>query len=280
MSGHLRSGFAALVLCASAATPAAANPFTDLFPSNAAPAAPAVAPAPAQEKCLLQPGKSTAADLHWVYRVEGGRKCWFQTRAGAALARKPVQPHAARQRAAAPEGKESAPRRDEAVEDARAEMQSPAPATAPQPTPSEPAVRMVQTVPVPVTEEAAQVLPADVPASPRADRLALNQPPPQQVDVEALLADAPAASDELASDAGAAPVAATSAGTSDSGGWTTPWLGALLMMLGIGVLLSALRPVRFLTPERGSRSPRPTAETVFRSAGVHAIGQRRARRAF
>ena len=112
MSGHVRFGFAALLVIAFS-TPAASNPFTDLFsPSPApepAPAAPA-APAPAADACLAQPGTSTAPGQHWVYRYDGHRKCWFQAEASTAVARKPVHRHAARQRAAAPDDTESAPR--------------------------------------------------------------------------------------------------------------------------------------------------------------------------
>lgn len=283
MSGHLRFGFAAFLLVAGFVTPAASNPFTDLFSPNAAPdaAAAAPAPAPAQEECLLQPGKSTAAGQRWVYRHDGHRKCWFQAEAGTALARKPVHRHAETQRAAAPEENQPAPRKEEAVEDARAEMLSSALAEAPQPTPTAP--QIVDTVPVPATGGAPLVPPAPVLARPGADQLTPDQPMRRPADVETLLADAPAASDEAASVAPATPVAVQSAETGGGGGSTTPWLGVLLMVLGFAALLSASRtlrrtlwPARFLTPEQSSQSSRPTAETVSRSVGVHpwASGER------
>jgi hypothetical protein len=267
MSGHLRFGFAAFLLVAGFAKPAASNPFTDLFSPNTAPEAATAAPAPAQEECLLQPGKSTAAGQHWVYRYDGHRKCWFQAEAGTALARKPVHRHAARQRAAAPEENEFAPRKEEAVEDARAEMLNSAPAEAPQLTP--PALKIVHTVSVPVTGGAALVPPAPILARPGAIQFTPDQPTRRPVDVETLLADAPAASDEVASVPPAAPVGVPSAETGGGGDWTTRWLGVLLMVLGFAALLSASRtlrrtlwPARFLTPEQS------------RSVGVRPSGER------
>lgn len=240
MSSHLRFGFAAFLLVAGFVTPAASNPFTDLFSPNAAPDAAAAAPAPAQEECSLQPGKSTAAGQRWVYRHDGHRKCWFQAEAGTALARKPVHSHAARPRAAAPEENESAPRKEEAVEDARAEMLSSASAEVPQPTP--PAPKVVPTVPV--TGGAVVVPPSPVPARPGADQLVPDQPTRRPVDVEKLLADAPAASDEVASVPSATPVVFPSVETGGGGGWPTPWLGVPLMVLGFAALLSASRTLR------------------------------------
>src|SRR6185312_291832 len=95
MTGHLRFGFAALLLAGFSTSPAAANPLADLFSINATPAkastpAPpeASAPAPAEEKCLSQPGKSTAAGQHWFYRLQDHRRCWYQAAAGSVKARK------------------------------------------------------------------------------------------------------------------------------------------------------------------------------------------------
>ncbi|HLZ01677.1 MAG TPA: hypothetical protein VKR55_05915 [Bradyrhizobium sp.] len=305
MSGHLRFGFAAFLLVAGLSTPAAANPFTDLFSSNAAPepAAAAPAPAPAADACLSQPGASTAPGQRWVYRYDGHRKCWFQAEASTALARKSVHRHAARQPVAAPDENGPAPRAQKAVEDARDEMLSSAPAQTPQPAPSAqtpqgtpptqasettppaiklvkvvpvrigaaaqtppapvpstpgadqptpgqpappaPALKVVDAAPVPVTAAAAQVPPSPVLAKPGADQPAPDQPAPaRHVDVEKLLADAPAASDQAASVPSATPVAAPGAATG-GGSWMTGgssptrWLGALLMALGFVALLSA-----------------------------------------
>jgi hypothetical protein len=256
MSGHLRFGFAAFLVVAGFATPATSNPFTDLFSPNAASEAAAAAPAPAQDECLLQPAKSTEAGRHWVYRYNGHRKCWFQAEADTALARKPVHRHAARQRAAAPGENESAPRKQEAGEDARAEMLSSTPAEAPQPTPPAPALTIIHTVPVPVAGRAPLVPPTPVLARVDADELAPDRPMRRPVNVETLLADAPAASDGVASVAQATPVAVPSAETGGGEDWTTPWLGVLLMVLGIATLLSASRTFRHaLWPARSGNPP-------------------------
>jgi hypothetical protein len=78
MSGHLRFCFPAFVLFAGLSTsPAYSNAFADFFNFNSAPQQ-VTAPAAAKEECLPLPGKSTAG-LRWVYRLDGHRKCWFQT---------------------------------------------------------------------------------------------------------------------------------------------------------------------------------------------------------
>jgi hypothetical protein len=114
---------------------------------------------------------------------------------------------------------------------------------------------MVHTVPVQVADAAAQVPPVLVPTTLGVDQPASSQPAsdqsrPPQVDVDMLLAEAPAASDEVAS---AAPGATTGGGED----WMASWLGALLMALGGVALLSssdtlrrALWPVRF--PDSGT----------------------------
>src|SRR5205085_10374349 len=155
-------------------------------------------PAAAEEGCLLQPGKSTADGEHWAYRYDGHRKCWFQTAEGIATVKKPVHHHATKQRAAAPEEKEAAPRKRKAVVDVRAELLRSAPAETAQPTPPAPEVKVVDAAPVPTTGAAALVPPAPVVAKPSNDRLTPDRPTPRQIDVETLLAAAPAASDAVA----------------------------------------------------------------------------------
>jgi hypothetical protein len=253
MSGHLRFGFAALLLVGAYAAPAASNPLTDLLTPNTAPEA---ASAPAQAECLLQPGQSTAAGAHWVYRYDGHRKCWFQAEASTALARKPAHRRAAPPRATAPEENESAARKQEVVADARAEMLNSAPVeatqpAAPAPTPAPtPTIKIVRAVPV--TGSAAPIPPPSVPATPAADQPTPEQPRP--VDVEALLADTPAASDEVASVPPATSVAAPGAGTGGDGGWTTSWLGVLLIGLGFAAVLGAALSGRFLNASRSMPS--------------------------
>jgi len=239
MSGHVRFGFAAFFLVAGFSTPAASNVFTDLFSPRPAPEAAAAAPAPAPDECLRQPGMSTAPGTRWLYRYDGHRKCWFQAEENTALARKPVRRQAARQRVAALEENESAPRKQEVVEDARAEMLSSPPAEAPQPTPPEPMLKMVRTVRV--TDAAAMVPSAPVLDRPASDQPTPDQPTPRRVDVERLLADSPAASDKVASAPSATPIVGPGA-TLEA--WMTPRLGVLLMMLGGVALLSASRTLR------------------------------------
>ena len=261
MSGHVRFAFAAL-LVAGFSTPAAANVITDLFSPAPAPDAATAAPAAAApDDCLRQPGPS-AAGTHWVYRYDGHRKCWFQAAAGSAAAKRAVRRHAAKHS----EENEPLPRGPKAFEDARDEVMKPAPAqpaeAAPpapaetqQPAPSEPKLTIVHTVPVHLADAAAQVPPAPTPATSGADQPAAGQPAsgpsmPRHVDVEKLLADAPAASDEVASAPPAIPAAAFSANRAGGEQRTTSWLGMLLIALGGAALLIAslrrvLWPVRF-----------------------------------
>jgi hypothetical protein len=191
---------------------------------------------------LRQPG-SAVAGQHWVYRLDGHRKCWFQSSEDA-VARKFVRRDAVRRRVAAPEETEPAPRGPEAVEDAHAELMNPAPAQPSQPTEPAPTIKILHTVPVGLTDAAGQVPPAPVPARPGVDQLASGQPAPRQVDVDRLLADASAAGDEDASRHPATPVAVPFAGTDGDGDRTTHWLGGLLIALGFVALLGSSRGVR------------------------------------
>jgi hypothetical protein len=298
MSGHLRCGFAVFFLAAGLATPAAANVLTDLFTPNAASeaatAAPAAVSTPAPEQCLRQPG-TPAAGQHWFYRLDGSRKCWYQAAEDSTPAKRAARHRVASRHAAADED-EPAPRKQKAVEDARAELvnsapaqrsepapvasapaqtqesapvsapvSAPAPAPAPQPapalaqaampqpTPSAPKLTMVHTVPVQVADAAAQVPPVLVPTTLGVAQPASGQPPSDQarlpqVDVDKLLAEAPAASDEVAN-------AAAATNTPGGADWIASWLGGLLMALGCAALLSAGLPLlRAVWPVRSSDS--------------------------
>jgi hypothetical protein len=251
VSSHLRSAFVAFFLVGGFSTPAASNVLTDFFSPKAAPEESAAAAAPAQEECLQQPRKSTAAGQHWVYRYDGRRKCWFQT-AEDALAKKPVRHRVARRSVTAPEEDKPATRKKD-VEDARAELLISAPEETPQPAPPAPKLTIVHTVPVRVADAAGQVPPEPVLATRGGDQLMPDQPAPRRVDVESLLAKAPAASDEVASASPATPIAGPGSQTGGDEDWTASRLGALLMALGGAALLSssrtlrrALWPVRFL----------------------------------
>lgn len=244
MSGHLRFCFAAFVLFAGLSTSSASsNPFSGFFNSG-----PAAAPAPtsaevAEVECLSRPGKSTADGQRWVYRVEGRRRCWFQLAEGTETVKKLVRHRAARHRVAMAEEDRTAARKRKAVVDARAELQRSAPVDSSRPNPSAP-VQVVDAGPVLATGIATRASPASL--SKRAnDRLTADEITPRQVDVETLLAAAPAASDVVAASApSATPLAFSTAEAGDDGwGWT--WLGMLLMALGLLSVLSASRTIRW-----------------------------------
>jgi len=244
MSGHVRFCFAALLLSGFSISPAFSNPFDALF--NSAPAETAApTPAPAEEECLSQPGKSTADGQHWVYRFDGRRKCWFQVDGKTVTERKPVHRHAVKQHVAARDEDKTALRKQREVADARAELLRSASAEAPQPTPPAPELKMADAAPVITTRAAALVQPAPV-VAPATDQLTRDPPAPPHVDVEALLAAAPAASEKVADSATPATSVAvpiTAAGE-DGRGWTATWLGVLLMSLGLVSLLSSSRSLR------------------------------------
>jgi hypothetical protein len=192
---------------------------------------------------LPQPGKS-ADGQHWVYRLDGHRKCWFQA-AEETVAKKPVRHHAAKH-VAAPKENEAVSRKRNAVVGARAELLNSALAETTQPAPPAPELKVVDAAPVAATGAAALVPPAPVVAKPATDRLTRDHPTPRQVDVETLLAAAPAASEAVAASVPpATPVAVSTAEVGDDGsGWTATWLGVLLMALGFVFLLSSSRTLR------------------------------------
>ncbi len=246
MSGHLRLGLATFLLLAGfSASPASSNPFAALFSVDAAPAEGAV-PTPGREQCLPQPGKSTAEGQHWFYHVDGHRKCWFQAAKRIAAVKKPVHHHGTKQRITAAEENEAALREQKAVVDARAELlNSAAPAEAPQPAPPAPNLKMTDAASVPATGAAALVPPPPVVSELATDQLTPEHRTPLQVNVEALLASAPAARDAVASVPPAMPVAVPLAEATDQErGWTATWLGVLLMALGAAALLSSSRTLR------------------------------------
>jgi hypothetical protein len=241
MTGHLRFS-AALVLVAGLSTsPASSSPFDFLF--NAAPEQ-ATAPSRAEEECLPHPGKSTTEGQQWVYRLDGHRKCWLQVAKEVATAKKPVRPRAVKQLVATPEENEAALRKRKEVVDARAELLRSAPPETAQPTPSAPQFKVVDAAAVPATGAAALVPAPLVVAETATNQLTPNHPTPSHVDVEMLLAAAPAVSDGVAvSVPPSTPAAVPIAETGDDGrGWT--WLGALLMGWGLVFLLISSRTLR------------------------------------
>ena len=91
------------------------------------------------------------------------------------------------------------------------------------------------------TGAAAFVQPAPV-ENRATDRLTPDHRTPRQVDVETLLAAAPATSHSVAA---AAPVAFPLTEAADDGrGWMATWLGVLLMALGLVSVLGSSRTLR------------------------------------
>ena len=251
MSGHSRYCFATLVLLAGlTASPASSGPFTDFFNFNATPPQ-ATAPAAAEEECLPRPGKATADGQRWVYRLDGHRKCWFQTAEGNAV-KKQVRHRAAKPRVAASEENESAQRRRKAAADSRAELLRSASAESSQPMRPAPEVKVANAASVSGTAAAALVPPAPV-GKLATDRLPLDQRAPRQVDVETLLAAAPAARELVAAAVPAAgPVAFPVAeAANDDLDWTVTWLGVLMMALGLVAILGSSRSLREAVLLRG-----------------------------
>jgi hypothetical protein len=247
MSGHLRFCFATFVLLAglsASPSPASSNPFADWF--NVTPR-PAAAPAPEEEECLPRPGKSTTAGQRWAYRLEGHRKCWFQTAETAV--KKQVRRRAAKHRVAAPEESEASPSKRKAVVDARAELMRSTPAEAPQPVRPVPEFKVADAASVSVAATGAAAV---VPSAP-IENLKTDHRSPRQVDVETLLAAAPAPSDAVAASVrSAAPVNFLIAEAANDGrDWMATWLGVLLMALGLVSVLGSSRTLREAVLLRG-----------------------------
>jgi hypothetical protein len=249
MSGHLRFCYAALALLAGFSTsPASSNPIADWF--NFTPKQPATPASAEAEECLSRPGKSTTAGQHWVYRLQGHRKCWFLTAEENAVKRQ-VRHRAAKPRLNVSEENDAARKRRGDM-DARAELLRSAPAETSQPERPAPELKMGAAASVLATAIAAFVPPAPLEnlatAQPRADRRT-----PRQVDVETLLAAAPADRGAVAASVPAvAPVAFPIVEAADDGqGWMATWLGALLMALGLISVLGSSRIVREAVLLRG-----------------------------
>jgi hypothetical protein len=237
MSGHLQSCFAAFLLTGLSISPASSNPFTDLFSFRSRET---TAPVPAQEECLSQPGKLAADGQHWVYRLEGHRKCWFQTAGGVvASVKKRVHHYAVKQRVTALARREAALRKRKADVDARAELRRSAPVEMSQPTLSARELKMTDAAAVPVMGAAPPVQPALV-AESATDQLPPDRPAPRLVDVETLRVS-PSASDTIGfSGHPAMPIAEAG---DDGRGWTATWIGVLLMALGLVSILSSGLPM-------------------------------------
>jgi hypothetical protein len=192
---------------------------------------------------LSRPGKSTAAGRHWVYRLQGHRKCWFETAEETPVKRQ-VRHRTTKPRVVVAE-ENNAARKRRTVADARAELLSSAPTETPQPSRPAPEPKVADAASVLASVIAAFVPPASV------ENLAINQPAPdrrtpRQVDVEALLAAAPADGGAVAA---AVPAVAPAAfpvteAAEDGPGWMATWLGVLLMALGLLAVFGSSRIVR------------------------------------
>jgi hypothetical protein len=240
MFGHLRFCLAAFFVLAGLSTSYASSNFLDFLFNPASEEV--AAPAPAEQGCLPQPGKSTIDGRHWVYRIEGRRKCWFQAAAGVATVKKPGHDDGAKQRASAATDAEFLVRKRKAIDDAYAEVPRPATAeTLSTPPVSEP--RLLDSASVSAMGPAALAPPAPVKAA--SDQLTQNRDStPPQVNVEALLAMAPpVTATSSASSARPAIPAAVPIAEADDGAqeWMATWLGVLLIALGFVFLLRSSR---------------------------------------
>ena len=239
MSRRLRFRFTAFVLLAILSTsPASSNPFSDLF--NVAAQTP-ITPASPEKECLLRPGQSTVDGQHWVYRLDGHRKCWFQAAEGTAMSKKRIQHHAAKHRDAA------SSRETARHSDARAELLRSASAETTQPTPPPAKLEVVDAASVIAMRVAALAPPAPV-ANRASDQLTLDYPTLRQVDVETLLAAS--ASDAVADSVPPAPPVAFSIADAGDDWPGATWLGMLLMALGLVSVLSSSRVLPGALPLR------------------------------
>ncbi|MGY3610894.1 MULTISPECIES: hypothetical protein [unclassified Bradyrhizobium] len=190
---------------------------------------------------MPRPGRSTADGQHWVYRLEGHRKCWFQAAEGIATVKKRAHRRVAKHHLATLEANETAGRKQKAAVDARAELLRSTAAETSQP--AAPTLEVVDAGPV-LGTGIATLVPSAAISNRADDQLTPDHSRPRQIDVETLLAAAPAVSDVVASSApSAAPVAFPIAEAGDDGrGWA--WLGVLLMTVGLVALLSSSRTLR------------------------------------
>lgn len=242
MSGQWRFCVTASLLLAGLSTsPAFSNPLTDLFDTAPKEAA-APAPAPVQPQCASQPGTATPGH-HWVYHIEGRRKCWFQTDEATVSAKRQIHHHSPKPIATASEENE-AELHKKAVLDARAQMLSAAAARTPQAAAAAPEV--VDAAPAPAGDAPRSELAAPVATQPTLDAPALDKAPSRSVDVEMLLAASTLDKDmDTPSAPATSPDAPAVAGAS---GWefTVARAGTGLIALGFAFLLGALLVNRFL----------------------------------
>ncbi|UWU75958.1 hypothetical protein N2603_39500 [Bradyrhizobium huanghuaihaiense] len=238
MSGYLRWCFVGLVLVETLSTaPASSNPLADIF--NTAAPQPA-ASSPPQAECLGRPGNSTPDDQHWVYRMDGHRKCWFLTE-GIAKVKKTARRVPKASTASLDENGTARPRQS-AVVDARAELLRSAHAEPSQPL--HPEVKVADAASDLGTSTARMSAALVAQHSPRTTPTIPSQ---GQVDVEQLLVATPANDVATSSDPPTLPTGAlvlTAEARNVAQSRTATWLGVLLMMLGMLSILSSSRSLR------------------------------------
>lgn len=236
MSGYLRLCLVSLVLVETVSMgPASANPLGDIF-NTAAPQPTVISP---QAECLGRPGNSTPDSQHWVYRMDGHRKCWFLTE-GVAKVKKTVRRRVPKDNAASLDENGTTRPRQSAVVDARAELLRSAPAEPSQPPPH-PEVKIADAAPDLGTGTALMS------AALIAEHGWPTHSVPNQVDVEQPLAAAPANDVVTSPEPPTIPIGVlvlTAEARNEAPSQTATWLGVLLMMLGMLSILSSSRSLR------------------------------------
>ncbi|GLR88311.1 hypothetical protein GCM10007857_50230 [Bradyrhizobium iriomotense] len=196
-------------------------------------------PTPAKTDCASRPGKSAAEGQHWVYRVDGHRKCWFQVAEDTRIVKKLVHRQAAK-KVAASKKREATSRRLKSVVDVHAELLPSARTDGNGLAPPAPELKVADASPVAATAAALARSAPDMIKLP-ADQLTAPNPQARQVDVETLLAAASADGDAVVPLAVADPAAKAD---EDGPGWMASWLGVLLMAVGVVFLLGSSRTLR------------------------------------
>ncbi|TYL86536.1 hypothetical protein FXB40_41875 [Bradyrhizobium rifense] len=229
MSGYLRFCVAGLLsVGALASAPASSNSLTDIF--NTAAPQPAVT-SPPEAECQRSPGNPIPGG-HWVYRMDGHRKCWFLTE-GTAKAKKTVRRGAQDRPPSLAENSASQPRQSAAI-DAHAEILRSGPEESSQPPAS---VFKIADAASDARTGPPMTLAVSV-AGLHSQQLTADHSGPDQVDVEQLLAVVSADSPE------AMPADARIREVPDEARSWTAWFGVLLMTLGGFSLLSSSRTLR------------------------------------
>jgi len=235
MSGSLRLCFVSFVLLESLTAPASSNPLADLF--NTA-AAPSPVTSPAQAECVGRPGNSAPDGQHWVYRLDGHRKCWFLSEGTVKV--KKIARRAPKSATAGLDESGTERSRQSGVLDARAELLRSAPAL-----PSQPPRAQFKVVDADPDRGASTALASAALIAQHSRQTMSFEQNQNQVDVEQLLAAAPANDVVTSSELQSVPVGLRLAkADGEATSRTATWLGVLLMMLGVLSILSTSRSVR------------------------------------